>query len=71
MRCCFLATLILALALVAGCARTQDERTVVRFWVMGYEGEIVAKLLPEFERQHPGIRVDLQIVPWLSAHESC
>lgn len=69
MRCCSLATLILALALVAGCARTQDERTVVRFWVMGYEGEIVAKLLPEFERQHPGIRVDLQIVPWLSAHE--
>lgn len=69
MRCCSLAILIVALVLVAGCARTQDERTVVRFWVMGYEGEIVAKLLPEFERQHPDIRVDLQIVPWLSAHE--
>ncbi|WP_062357408.1 sugar ABC transporter substrate-binding protein [Pseudoxanthomonas mexicana] len=69
MRCCSLAILIVALVLVAGCARTQEERTVVRFWVMGYEGEIVAKLLPEFERQHPDIRVDLQIVPWLSAHE--
>lgn len=69
MRCCSLAILIVALVLVAGCARTEEERTVVRFWVMGYEGEIVAKLLPEFERQHPDIRVDLQIVPWLSAHE--
>ncbi len=69
MRCCSLAILLLALAVVAGCARTQDERTVVRFWVMGYEGEVVAKLLPEFERQHPDIHVDLQIVPWLSAHE--
>ena len=69
MRCCSLAILIVALLLAAGCTRTQDDRTVVRFWVMGYEGEIVAKLLPEFERQHPGIRVDLQIVPWLSAHE--
>ncbi|MBA3929183.1 MAG: ABC transporter substrate-binding protein [Xanthomonas sp.] len=68
-RCCSLAILIVALVLVAGCARTEEERTVVRFWVMGYEGEIVAKLLPEFERQHPDIRVDLQIVPWLSAHE--
>lgn len=69
MRCCSLAILLLALAVVVGCARTQDERTVVRFWVMGYEGEVVARLLPEFERQHPDIHVDLQIVPWLSAHE--
>ena len=68
MRCCSLAILLLALT-VAGCARTQEDRTVVRFWVMGYEGEVVARLLPEFERQHPDIHVDLQIVPWLSAHE--
>ena len=69
MRCCLLlAAALLALA-GAGCARSRDERTVVRFWVMGYEGEVVARLLPEFERQHPGIRVDLQVVPWLSAHE--
>ena len=68
MRCCSLAFLLFAMT-VAGCADTRDERTVVRFWVMGYEGEVVAKLLPEFERQHPEVHVDLQIVPWLSAHE--
>lgn len=69
MRCCFPALLLLLVLTIAGCARTQDDRTTVRFWVMGYEGEVVARLLPEFERQHPDIRVDLQIVPWLSAHE--
>ena len=69
MRCCFFVILASALMIIAGCARPQDDRTTVRFWVMGYEGEVVAKLLPEFERQHPDIHVDLQIVPWLSAHE--
>ncbi|MEL1266215.1 sugar ABC transporter substrate-binding protein [Pseudoxanthomonas putridarboris] len=69
MRCCFLLSLAVAACLLAGCARTQDERQVVTFWVMGYEGEMVARLLPEFERQNPDIRVDLQNIPWLSAHE--
>ena len=36
---------------------------------MGFEGEIVAQLLPEFERRNPGIHVDLQQMPVLSAHE--
>ena len=58
------------LALCAGCMRKHDDgKEVVRFWAMGYEGEIVAQLLPEFERRNPGIKVDLQQLPWLSAHE--
>jgi multiple sugar transport system substrate-binding protein len=36
---------------------------------MGREGEVVAELLPEFERSHPGIRVTVQQVPWTAAHE--
>jgi len=54
----------------AGCAREHaDNREVVRFWAMGYEGEVVAQLLPEFERRNPGIHVDLQQLPWTAAHE--
>ena len=65
----FRAWLLCAL-LVAGCSRApQDKREVVRFWAMGYEGEVVAQLLPEFERRNPGIRVDLQQLPWTAAHE--
>ena len=36
---------------------------------MGREGEVVAELLPEFERAHPTIRVKLQQLPWTAAHE--
>jgi multiple sugar transport system substrate-binding protein len=42
---------------------------VLRFWAMGREGEVVARLLPEFERANPGIRVAVQQVPWTAAHE--
>lgn len=63
-----LASMLLVL-LSTSCTSKQDKREVVTFWAMGYEGEVVAKLLPEFERQNPGIRVNLQQLPWLSAHE--
>ena len=36
---------------------------------MGREGEVVLELLSDFERTHPGIRVDVQQVPWTAAHE--
>ncbi len=36
---------------------------------MGVEGEIVKQLVPEFERQHPDIRVRVQQIPWTAAHE--
>ncbi len=55
--------------LLAGCGPRGDDRTVVRFWAMGYEGEVVAQLIPEFERRHPGIRVQVQQLPWTAAHE--
>ncbi|MBA3486860.1 MAG: extracellular solute-binding protein, partial [Lysobacter sp.] len=51
------------------CSREQDNRQVVRFWAMGYEGEVVAQLIPQFEHQNPGIRIDLQQLPWTAAHE--
>jgi multiple sugar transport system substrate-binding protein len=58
-----------SLTLAVACSRITGDREVVTFWAMGYEGEVVAQLIPEFERQNPGIRVDLQQLPWLSAHE--
>ena len=62
--CCVL------VGLCAGCSREPaDHREVVRFWAMGNEGEVVAQLLPEFERRHPGIHVELQQLPWTAAHE--
>lgn len=45
------------------------EVTTIRFWAMGREGEVVEQLVPEFERRNPGIRVEVQQVPWTAAHE--
>ena len=64
----------LALALVAGalllgaCTGNHDDATVVRFWTIGHEGEVVQPLLREFERDHPGIRIELQQLPQSAAH---
>ena len=61
-----LSALLLSFAF-AGCAR-DDGKTTIRFWAMGREAVVVAELVEEFEREHPGIRVDLQQIPWTAAH---
>ena len=54
----------------AACADAAAEQGVeLRFWGMGREGEVVAQLIPEFERRNPGIRVRVQQIPWTAAHE--
>ena len=63
-----------ALALLAGgaaaaCAPRRDGKTVLRFWAMGNEGGSVGQLTPEFERRNPGVRVEVQALPWTAAHE--
>ena len=60
---------VAVLCLVSGCSSAASQETVLRFWAMGREGEVVLELLPDFERAHPGIRVDVQQVPWTAAHE--
>lgn len=57
------------LALLSACAPSPSERQTIRFWVMGREGEVIARVLPEFERRNPDLRVTLQQLPWTAAHE--
>jgi len=59
----------LLLAAALGCGGGDDGEAVVRFWGFGREGEVVRELVPEFERRHPGIRVDVQQIPFTAAHE--
>jgi multiple sugar transport system substrate-binding protein len=61
--------IIVALSLAAGCRSPSSGYTVLRFWAMGREGEVVSELLPEFTRAHPNIHVKVQQVPWTAAHE--
>jgi len=59
---------LLSCALLAACTQSGDRRTL-EFWTIGREGEAVAKLLPEFQREHPDIRVRVQQIPLTAAHE--
>lgn len=53
---------------LAGCAR-DGGTTTLRFWAMGRESEVVAELMPGFERENPGVRVKVEQLPWTAAHE--
>jgi multiple sugar transport system substrate-binding protein len=59
---------LLLLASLAACQRGPPP-TVLRFWAMGRESEVLAELLPDFERSHPGVTVRIEQLPWTAAHE--
>lgn len=61
--------LLMGMVLGAGCAKRDDSVEVVRFWAVGSEAEIVNRFVPEFERLHPGIRIEVQQLAWSAAHE--
>src|SRR5262245_62012719 len=65
--CARLAPAVL-LAWALGCGR-DDGVPELELWAMGREGEVVAAMMPAFERRHPGLRVRVQQIPWSAAHE--
>ncbi len=60
---------MLAMAASSGCGAGEGDRVTLRFWAMGREGEVVTELMHEFEAEHPGVRVQVEKIPWSAAHE--
>jgi multiple sugar transport system substrate-binding protein len=60
-----MALLVTALFACSGASRDPAQ---IEFWGLGREGEVVAELIPQFERES-GIRVHIQQIPWTAAHE--
>lgn len=60
-----LAILLLA-TLLCGAASARTEKTALTFW--GWQGELedawTQHLIPDFERAHPEIEVELVLMPW-------
>lgn len=54
---------------VSGCGAGDNNTTEITFWGMGTEGEKIQKVIPEFEKRNPGIKVKVQMVPWTAAQE--
>lgn len=55
--------------LFTSCSNKNDEEKIIKFWAMGAEAEYVTKLVPEFEKQNPGIKIKVQQIPWTAAQE--
>jgi multiple sugar transport system substrate-binding protein len=62
------AAVVAAALLAAACARERGG-VEIEMWALGREGEVVRELIPEFERANPGLRVRVQQIPWIAAHE--
>jgi multiple sugar transport system substrate-binding protein len=62
-------TIAASIVAIGACHRERRGVATVRFWAFGREGEEVRELVPEFERLHPHIRVEVQQIPWTAAHE--
>ena len=51
------------------CNTNKDDNITIKFWAMGTEAEYVTKLVPEFEKENPRIKIDVQQIPWNAAQE--
>ncbi|KAF0212130.1 MAG: lactose/L-arabinose transport system substrate-binding [Ignavibacteria bacterium] len=60
---------IALLVLSISCSQQKSDKVEINFWAMGVEGETVAKLIPEFEKQNPNIKVKVLQIAWIAAHE--
>jgi multiple sugar transport system substrate-binding protein len=60
---------LLAAVLLACSSASAGNKTTLRIWAMGREGEVLSQLIPGFEKEHPEIHVEVQQIPWTAAHE--
>lgn len=45
------------------------ENTKITVWAMGEEGKMLPQLTEAYEKDNPGITVEVQAIPWDQAHE--
>ena len=64
-----LAWCLLVIAVGSCSNASAGNRTTLRIWAMGREGEVLSQLITGFEREHPDIHVEVQQIPWTAAHE--
>lgn len=60
---------VISAVIFSSCGNHSGDKNTITFWAIGAEGEKVSKLIPEFEKQNPGVKVRVQQIPWTAAHE--
>ena len=59
----------IAAALLSGSCTRAPDRVTLTVWAMGAEGAAIGQLLPGFEKANPGIKVDVEQLPFAEAHQ--
>ncbi len=65
----FIVCLLTTVFFLTSCSQKKDDVITLNFWAMGVEGEAISKLVPEFEKQNPGVKVKVLQIAWVAAHE--
>lgn len=65
----FRTTLLIIIISLYACKSVQEENVTIKFWALGSEAEQISKILPEFEKKYPNIKVKVQQIPWTAAQE--
>lgn len=65
----FRTTLFIIIISLYACKSVQEENVTIKFWALGSEAEQISKILPEFEKKYPNIKVKVQQIPWTAAQE--
>src|SRR5215471_19678336 len=64
---CFVFLLALSVVIGSSCTPRQQQQTTLRIWQTAVDPKAVAVLKEigaEFERTHPGVRVEIESVAW-------
>ncbi|AUJ24111.1 MULTISPECIES: sugar ABC transporter substrate-binding protein [Virgibacillus] len=69
-------TFIVALLALSACGNEEAAKEdsgnkdgEITVWAMGEEGKLLKQLTDKFEKDNEGIKVDVQAIPWDSAHD--
>ena len=65
----FLFILLLLSIFYSSCNKESNGKITLDFWGLGSEGESLKKIVPEFEKENPDIKVNVQMIPWTAAQE--
>ncbi|MEP0860169.1 MAG: sugar ABC transporter substrate-binding protein [Ignavibacterium sp.] len=60
---------LLLILIISACSKEVDRVKTIKFWAMGSEAEQISKIIPEFEKRYPDLKVKVQQIPWTAAQE--
>ncbi|OAB26527.1 ABC transporter substrate-binding protein [Paenibacillus macquariensis subsp. defensor] len=71
-----LASTVLVMGVLTGCGansadtgNASDKKTTINVWGMGEEAKSIPKIAELFEAENPNIKVEVQTLPWDTAHD--